>query len=200
MPSITTNNKLLAHNTDHARNHQGVLPNHQNRSTNSFTVKSSDYTSAWFLKLDQLLNCWSLLTDRRKLQSRGVCAAQMGKKAPWSTVSTTWDPHCFKLPGNNSASFSTVSSLLMLGICLHLSDPQCSSNILVFYSTSLYFIYKKGVMQLILSSFQCVGQRMSPQITHFPAVWKASLSVCLHANLSLKDCRDKIPAFLCWKC
>lgn len=41
-------------------------------------MKSSDYTTAWFLKLDQYYQ--SLLTDRRKLQSRGLSRAPTGEK------------------------------------------------------------------------------------------------------------------------
>lgn len=160
MPSITTDNELLAHNTAHARNHQGVLSHHENRSTNSLTMKSSDYTTAWFLKLDQCYQ--SLLTDRRKLQSRGLSTAPTGEKKLLEGLSIQLkSQHYYKLLGHHIVHiFCTVSSLLKLGICLHLPVPPFSK-----IPVSLSFIYNKGNVldteyPLILLIFHLFGRQI----------------------------------------
>lgn len=157
MPTITTHNELLAHNTAHARNHQGVLSNHENRSTNSLTMGSSDYSTAWFVKLDQYHQ--SLLTHRRKLQSRGLNTAPTREKnLPGGLSIQLKSQHHCKLLGHHIVHiFCTVSSLLTLEICLHLSVPLFSSKILV----SLSFFYSKGIIQFVLYSFQYVGLKVS---------------------------------------
>lgn len=129
MPSIPTDNELLAHNIAHARNHQGVLSNHENRSTNSLTMNSSDYSTACFLKLDQYYQ--SLLSDRRKPQSRVLSTTPTGGKKLLEGLSTQLKVNiAVNFWAITESIFCTVSHLLTLVFYLHLSLPSFSKILL----------------------------------------------------------------------
>lgn len=156
-------------------------------------MESWDHTTAWFVKLDQYHQ--SLLTDRRKLQSRGLSTAPAREKnLPVGLSIQFKSQHYCKLLGHHIVHiFCTVSSLLTLEICLCLSVPLFSSKILV----SLSFFYSKGIIQFVLYSFQYVRFKISSYLLLIFHLFGSQIFQGVNMLiLARRMCRDKTAAFL----